>query len=241
MDSAWANGYRDLSHPDAETAWLEALMGEYAAQLYRLARYITRNSADAEEVLQDVFFTVYRKIDTFEGRAALGTWLHRICVNVAVNRTRRNRDGLQVPLADLAEFRRLRRRADCASREWSPDYALLTEEARAVLNTEVAALPDRYRVVLLLREVEERPSADVAGMLQESEACVKSRLHRARVVLRKRLASYFPDRQRRANLMAGEHPRRRRDAARPPLTVAERPHGMEPAPASVAARRGRSA
>ncbi len=192
--SPWTNGSRGLTHPDAEAAWLEALMDQYAAQLYRLARHITRNSADAEEVLQDVFLIVYRKIDTFGGRSALGTWLHRICVNVAVNRTRRKRDGLQVPLADLAEFRRVRRRADCAPLEWSPDYPLLMEEARAVLNTEVAALPDRYRAVVLLRDVEERPGADVAEMLQESEACVKSRLHRARVVLRRRLASYFLDR-----------------------------------------------
>lgn len=203
MDYTWANCCRGAFRQDAEATGLEALMDRYGAQLYRLARNITQNGADAEEVVQDVFFAVYRRIDTFEGRSALGTWLHRICINAALNRRRRKRFGLHISLGDPAEFHGSTRRTDCTSLEWSPEHALLTEEARTVLKMEVAALPDRYRAVVLLRDVEECPSADVAEILGESEACVKSRLHRARLVLRTRLASYFPDRHRRPNVVRG--------------------------------------
>lgn len=207
MDSAWANR-RVAPRPAGGAAGLEALIDQYAGRVYRLALNITRNSADAEEVVQDVFFTVFRKIDTFKGRSAFGSWLYRICVNAALNKRRGRRFDWQTSLEQLAQHDDGGFRAEKAARaaaDWSPtpDHHLLMEETRAVLNTAFDALPDHYRTVVILRDVEELPSADVAEVLQESEPCVKSRLHRARLALRERLAYYFPGRQRRWGVAVG--------------------------------------
>jgi len=204
MDSGWLNRGRGVSRPRAEMMGLETLMERYAARVYDLALDITRNKADAEEVVQDVFFSVVRKIDTFEGRSALGTWVHRICINAALNKRRSRRLVLRPSMEHLSHLHPSRVRVGGVSRassDWTqqPDHRLLRKEARAALRTALEGLPDHYRAVVLLRDVEELPSADVAKMLQESEPCIKSRLHRARLVLRERLEHYFSDRPVRLN------------------------------------------
>ena len=213
MDSGWLNRGRGVSRPRAEMMGLETLMERYAARVYDLALDITRNKADAEEVVQDVFFSVVRKIDTFEGRSALGTWVHRICINAALNKRRSRRFVLRPSMEHLSHLRPGRVRVGGVSRassDWTqlPDHRLLRKEARAALRTALEELPDHYRAVVLLRDVEELPSADVAKVLQESEPCIKSRLHRARLVLRERLGYYFSDRPIRSNAVAaGQCPR----------------------------------
>ena len=176
---------------------LAAVMDRYAECVYRLALR-TRNTADAEEVAQDVFFTVFRKSGTFEGRSAFGSWLYRIAVNTALNRCRAKRARAQTSLEELAQSPDGSVWAARATidRSLTPDQRLLGKEARALLSTAVDVLPDHYRAVVTLRDVEELTSADVAGMLHRSEPCVKTRLHRARLVLRGRLASYFDERLR---------------------------------------------
>jgi RNA polymerase sigma-70 factor (ECF subfamily) len=172
---------------------LESLMQRYAQRVYRLAFGITRSQADAEEVVQDVFLTVFRKHDTFEGRAALGSWIYRVTANAALNKRRGKRAEVEVPLEPylpsfLPDGHREGDRAFLLA-DWSamPDRALLTTETRALVNAAIAELPERYRAVLLLRDVEERSNEEVAEILGESVASVKSRLHRARMALRERL------------------------------------------------------
>lgn len=196
MDAAWVNG-RVAPRPGGEAAGLEALMDQYGGRVYRLALNITQNNGDAEEVVQDVFFAVFRKIDTFEGRSTIGSWLYRICRNTAINKRRGKRFALEISLEQLLQFHGGSVRAAkvaCTVADWpqTPDQRLLTREARAVLNAALDALPDHYRAVVILRDVEGLRSADVAELLQESVPCVKARLHRARLILRARLASYFP-------------------------------------------------
>jgi RNA polymerase sigma-70 factor (ECF subfamily) len=195
---------RTPSPPGGDERSLEALMSQYAARVYRLALSITRNTADAEEVVQDVFFTVFRKSATFEGRSAFGSWLYRICINTALNRRRGKRARVHASLDALAQSHddgvRLARAT--LDRSQTPDQRLLGQEARAVLSTALDALPDHYRTVVTLRDVEELPSADVVEVLHESPPCVKTRLHRARLVLRARLASYFSDRRPRPSAPA---------------------------------------
>jgi RNA polymerase sigma-70 factor (ECF subfamily) len=172
---------------------LEDLMERFAPRVYRLAMGITRNQPDAEEVVQDVFLNLFRKAGMFEGRAALGTWVYRITVNTALIKRRGKRFQMEVHLEDhLPTF------DDSGHREgdraflladWSesPEAALLSKETRALVRRLIDGLPDGYRVVLLLKDVEELSCEEVAEVVGESVAAVKSRLHRARMALREQL------------------------------------------------------
>jgi RNA polymerase sigma-70 factor, ECF subfamily len=181
-----------------EVAALETLMERYTDRVYRLARGVTRNAADAEEVAQDVFLRLYRKIDGFDGRAALGTWIYRITVNLALNKRRGKAKELEVSIEDdLPTFKPDGHREGDRSfvlADWSrtPEEELLSGEARAVLSRALDGLPDTYRTVLVLRDVEGLSSEEAAEVVGESIASVKSRLHRARMALRERLTRALP-------------------------------------------------
>ncbi len=176
-----------------DSAALETLMTEYASRAYRLAFGITRNEADAEEVVQDVFLTVATKGDSFEGRSALGSWIYRITTNAALNKRRGKRRELETSLEELLPtFKEDGHREGDRSlllADWSqnPEHELLSGEARRTLERALDALPAGYRAVLILRDVEELSSEQVAAMLGESVGAVKSRLHRARQALREQL------------------------------------------------------
>ena len=169
---------------------LEILMERYTPRIYRVAFGITRSHGDAEEVVQDVFLTLFHKIDSFEGRAALGTWLYRVAANAALIKRRGKRGEVEVHLEDhLPTFKSDgHREGDRAMllADWSvtPERDLLSGEAREILEEGLALLPDHYRAILVLRDVEELSNEEVAEALGESVSSVKSRLHRARMALR---------------------------------------------------------
>jgi RNA polymerase sigma-70 factor (ECF subfamily) len=176
---------------------LEPLMERFASRLYRVACSVTASASDAEEVVQDVFLTIFRKAASFEGRAALGTWLYRITVNAALNKRRGKRALVEEPIES-----HLPRYTDDGHRsgdrsfllvDWSPmpDELLLSEESRGVVRAAVDCLPAHYRIVLMLRDVEELSSEQVSDIVGESVASVKSRLHRARMALREQLARIY--------------------------------------------------
>lgn len=169
---------------------LEILMERHTPRIYRVAFGITRSHGDAEEVVQDVFLTLFRKIDSFEGRAALGTWLYRVAANAALIKRRGKRAEVEVHLEDYlptfkADGHREGDRAMLLA-DWSgtPERELLSGEAREILEEGLALLPDHYRAILVLRDVEELSNEEVAEAFGESVASVKSRLHRARMALR---------------------------------------------------------
>ena len=169
---------------------LEILMERYTPRIYRVAFGITRSHGDAEEVVQDVFLTLFHKIDSFEGRAALGTWLYRVAANAALIKRRGKRAEVEVHLEDYlptfkADGHREGDRALLLA-DWSgtPERELLSGEAREILEEGLALLPDHYRAILVLRDVEELSNEEVAEALGESVSSVKSRLHRARMALR---------------------------------------------------------
>ena len=176
---------------------LEEVMEQFAPRVHRLAYGITRNQADAEEVVQDVFLRLFRKIDAFEGRSALGTWIYRIAVNTALIKRRGKRATLEVLLEDhLPTFRDDgHREGDRAMllADWSdtPEDELLSSETRETVRRMIAGLPDHYRVVLLLRDMEELSNEETAEILNDTVASVKSRLHRARMALREQLTRSF--------------------------------------------------
>jgi RNA polymerase sigma-70 factor (ECF subfamily) len=180
-----------------DPAALDELMARYAARVWRLARGVTRNDSDAEEVVQDVFLTLSQKSETFEGRSALGSWIYRITMNAALNKRRGKRAELEVSIEDmlpayLADGHRAGDRAYVLM-DWSrgPDAELLSSEARAVIRRTIDRLPDRYRVVLLMRDIEELSNEETAAALGETVSAVKSTLHRARMALREQLTRHY--------------------------------------------------
>jgi RNA polymerase sigma-70 factor (ECF subfamily) len=195
LDSSDVSLFERLRAGDGSA--LEPLMARFASRVYRVASGICASSADAEEVVQDVFLTLFTKASSFEGRAALGTWLYRIAVNTSLNKRRGKRSEVEEPLEDLLpKFLDDGHRAGDRSFllvDWSPmpDETLLSREGRAIVRGAVARLPEHYRAVLLLRDGEELSSEEVAEILGESVASVKSRLHRARMALREILTRTY--------------------------------------------------
>lgn len=180
---------------------LEALMTRYAGRVYRVAHGICRNQADAEEVVQDVFLTLYRKIDSFEGKSALWTWLFRVATNAALVKRRGKRVEVEVSLEQhlptwLTDGHRAGDRPFVV-RDWSgtPEADLLSGETRAILHRAIDGLPADYRAVLVLRDVEGLSNEEVAEVIGESVACVKSRLHRARMAIREQMTRHLGPRQ----------------------------------------------
>lgn len=197
-----------------DTAALEVLMERYADRVYRLAHGITGNAADTEEVVQDVFLTVFRKIHTFEGRSALGSWIYRVTTNAALIKRRGRHPEREVSLdsplpAFLPDGHRAGDQAYLTA-DWSqtPEADLLSKETREILHRAIANLPDEYRVVVVLRDVQGLSNEEVAEVVGESVACVKSRLHRARMVLREHLTLALRPRQQAGSQPFSKPPRR---------------------------------
>jgi RNA polymerase sigma-70 factor (ECF subfamily) len=172
---------------------LEALMTRFSSRAYRLAYGITRNSADAEEVVQDVFLQIVQKGAGFEGRAALGSWIYRITTNLSLNKRRGKRREVETSLDELLptfapDGHRAGDRAFLAA-DWSetPERELLSGEARRLLEEAIDRLPDHYRAVLVLKDVEELSNEEVAQVVGDTVPAVKTRLHRARMALREHL------------------------------------------------------
>jgi RNA polymerase sigma-70 factor (ECF subfamily) len=173
----------------------ERIYHDYAPRVYNLARRMVRTDADAEDVTQDVLLQVVRKLPTFRGESALPTWLHRVTLNTAlshrrkraVREERRSRDPFDLVLAD----------APAPNAGWdgasAPEAQLLRREARTLIEHAIAGLPPIYRAVFVLADVEGLPNAVIAGQLGLSLAAIKSRLHRARQLLRDVLAPHFCD------------------------------------------------
>lgn len=174
----------------------EEVIREHAPKVYTLARRILGSDADAEDVTQDVLMTVVRKLPTFRGDAAIGTWLHRVTVNAALayRRKRARRSEHQVgaePLENLPEADMPR--GDMRPWTAAPDANLLNSETRRLIEEAIGRLPEIYRDVYVLADVEGLPNAEIADMLDLQVPAVKSRLHRARLLMRQALAPYFEE------------------------------------------------
>lgn len=179
-----------------EPSAVEALVDRYGAWIHRVASRLLNDSRDAEEVTQDVLMTIVQKIGTFKGEAALSSWVYRIAANAAYGRLRSKRSRPEVPLEPLLpvfddDGRHVEPVADWSGRLDDPAVA---GEARSALERAIGRLPDDYRVVLLLRDVEELTNEETAEALGLTVTAVKSRLHRARLVLRGELAHLFTSR-----------------------------------------------
>ncbi len=167
----------------------EELFGTYGDRAYRLALRITRSAGDAEEVVQDAFCTIVRKIDTFRRQSAFSSWLYRIVANAAYNKHRkRPRSHFEVPLDD-----------DDGDTPYGSAFSAdeddpaVQSELRVVLRGAIDGLPPACRAAFVLRDVDGLSNVKVSEVLGLSVPSVKSRVHRARLSLRARLADYMRD------------------------------------------------
>ena len=163
----------------------ETLVRAFGARLLSVARRIVGNEEEARDVVQSAYLSAFRAISTFEGSSALSTWLHRIVVNTALMRLRSRRrkpeESIDALLpAFLPDGHHVERYSAAVA---SADQLLEQKETRRAVREAIAQLPDSYRTVLILRDIEELSTQEVADLLDVTPAAVKVRLHRARQAL----------------------------------------------------------
>lgn len=166
----------------------ELVMRRNNRMLYRTARAILKNDAEAEDALQEAYLLAYRKIATYRGQSRLSTWLARIVINEALMRVRgQGRECVVISFAHEADDER-QQPAEDAMKPEQPDQATLRAETRRLLERKIDELPAAFRLVFMLRALEEMSVEETASALDIPEATVRTRFFRARGLLRESLA-----------------------------------------------------
>jgi RNA polymerase sigma-70 factor (ECF subfamily) len=171
----------------------EACVRIYCTRLLVIARRILKNEEDARDAVQDAFLSAFKEIGNFRGESLLSTWLHRIVVNAALARLRTRQRHPEPSIEDLLpHFGDDEHQIDPPA-PWkaTSETTLQRQESRELVRRCIGKLPEMYRTVLLLRDIEGLDTGETARMLGTSLGVVKTRLHRARQALRALLDPYF--------------------------------------------------
>jgi RNA polymerase sigma-70 factor (ECF subfamily) len=175
------------------TEAFEEIFTRYESKVMNLALRLTRNQEDAEEVAQDVFTTVYRKIDGFRGQSAFSSWLYRVVVNCAFMKLRKRKQNQTISMEELAPaIKQYCMERDSLASMHCHNVAV-NRELQEVLQSAIDRLPDQYRAVFVLRDVDGLSNQETGQILNLSIPAVKSRLHRSRLMLRKKLQRFYED------------------------------------------------
>ena len=175
-----------------DTEAFEALVRRHECRVFRTAVALTGNHEDAEEALQDTFLSAYQHLGEFRRDSRFTTWLTRIAINAALHKIRRRHESVSLDDPEVADAEFMPRRVE----NWreNPERAYASEETRRIVEEAILALPPAYRVVFVLRDVAEMDTVEAAEVLGLTIAAVKSRLLRARLMMREALAARFADR-----------------------------------------------
>jgi RNA polymerase sigma-70 factor (ECF subfamily) len=175
-----------------DSSAFDALMMRYEGKVYRLAVGLMKNREDALDAVQDAFLNVFRKIDSFKGESAFSTWLYRIALNSVYMRLRARGRHEETALPESEEEILRSASAGIRGGDWSEraDDAVLRKEMGKVIRDAVASMPEEYRAIFTLRDVEGLSNQQVSDILGITVAATKTRLHRARLFLRERLARH---------------------------------------------------
>jgi RNA polymerase sigma-70 factor (ECF subfamily) len=169
------------------------LVQRYEHKLYTFGRRMCRDESDAEDLVQDTFLNVFRYLKDFRYETKFKNWLYRVAANTALKQRRRSKFAREpdLPLEDVLDREEAPGPAQVT--EWArmPLEQLLNEELLGLLRQAIWSLPEKYRIVVILRDIEEFSTEDTAQILNLSPANVKVRLHRARLFLRDKLKGYF--------------------------------------------------
>ena len=179
---------------EGDRAELARLVDAYSAQIYRLALKMLSNPQDAEDVLQNTFMKALQALPNFEGRSSLSTWLYRIAVNEALMTIRRSKPEVEVVIKsdDADEDDDLL----TSFTDWCclPEGELMSAESQVYLDKAVSMLPEKLRIVFILRDLEGLSIRETSDALNLTETTVKTRLLRARLKLREMLSAYYGER-----------------------------------------------
>src|SRR5271169_6795720 len=167
------------------------LVNQYQRKIYRLAKHITQNDEDAEDVLQDAFLKAYEHLDTFQGNSKFYTWIVRIAVNEALMKLRKRKGDRTVPLDEPVDTGEEMVTREIAVWDDNPEQRYSQNEIQEILDQAVEGLKPDFRTVFILRDIEELSTEETAETLGISIPAVKSRLLRARLALRERLTRQF--------------------------------------------------
>lgn len=169
-----------------EESAYEAVVRRFGPRMLMVARRFLQHDQDAQDAVQDAFLSAFKAIDQFEGQAKLSTWLHRITVNAALMKIRRRRRKPEQPIDDLLPKFHPDGHLASAIENWAvtTDKAAESRELREQVRKYIDQLPESYRTVLLLRDIEELSTDEAAKLLGITPGAVKTRLHRARQALR---------------------------------------------------------
>lgn len=167
----------------------EQLVERYSSRLFSVTHRLLQNEDDARDAVQDTFVSAFRSIDTFAGQAQFSTWLHRIACNAALMKLRTQRRRRE----DLFDTEADNNWQEAQALQDSIDQLLHRQEIRTMVHACIAELPDTYRTVVLLRDIEELNTTETAHRLGTSPTAVKLRLHRARKALRVLLKTRFSE------------------------------------------------
>ncbi len=187
-------------HPDValverarggDAAAFEVLVRQYDRPILRVAQHITQNREDAEDIVQDVFFKAYNKLNQFQGNSKFSTWLTRIAVNESLMRLRKRKTSRTVSMDQDVQTEEGSIPRDFA--DWTPDpeQQYNQSELADILQKTIAGLSPGFRTVFTLRDIEHMSTEETANALGLSVPAVKSRLLRARLQLRERLSRYL--------------------------------------------------
>ena len=170
------------------------LVERYSSRIYNVALKLTGHPVEAEEVLQETFINACRGAENFEGRSSLGTWLYRIATNNGLMRLRR-REALTVPLdpSPDGEAEGEFWPQQLQDWNWEPESVALSDELHQAMDKAVETLPDSLRAAFVLRDLEGLSTHEAAEVLGITPSNLKVRLHRARLMLREQLMSYFTE------------------------------------------------
>lgn len=175
-------------------AAFEELLDRYEDKVFRLAFRFVRNESEAKEILQDAFLSIWRKLDTFKGDSQFSSWVYRVAANAALMRLRVQRRHPEMSTEDLpVGYLDNHGQLPTGGENWAkrPDEQLQSDELRRHIQAAVEALPELYRSVFLIRDVEGLSTEETAELLDISIPTVKTRLHRARIALRDAIGEYF--------------------------------------------------
>jgi RNA polymerase sigma-70 factor, ECF subfamily len=174
---------------------LAELAGAYGSKIFQLAFRYLKNKEDAEEIVQDVLYKVYRNVGTFRGEAALSSWIYRITFNSAMSRLRTAQyqrsqaEDRKVAASDADDSPNPTARE---AADWSSmaDEGVLRSQLRRRVLRAILALPAIYRAPVMLRDIQGMSTEEASAMLRVKDQTLKSRLHRGRLILRKQLADF---------------------------------------------------
>ena len=184
---------RDLQNGNLEA--YDKIAEIYQKKIYGLSFNLTRNQMDAQDVTQEVLLTLFRKINMFQGKSAFSSWVYRIVVNASYMKLRSKKKEPNVSIEELMPSFNSAGFQQEKIQDWSEntESLIFTKETRDVINKAVDLLPEKEKVVFLLRDVEGLSSEKTGEVLDLTVPAVKSRLHRARLFLRKKLSAYFEE------------------------------------------------